>query len=216
MEITSIRRELNGERLVNLTRLAGDSGTDEGERRLQLIWQNFRIVECAKANAAVLGTDHPDFVEGKDAAAANSAELFEGELLNAGVSGVPLTRLSSVHAHYFGGGFEKVVGKKLRQFVSERYEYDDKTGRVKAPAKLLNALRKIEARELIHEELEHVKKAKLKAEQRNEEPIKRPPMMAPSETVFDPDKRPRYASTKLTPDELEERTGMGKGGGKGF
>mmetsp|Transcript_82367 Transcript_82367/g.191285 ORF Transcript_82367/g.191285 Transcript_82367/m.191285 type:complete len:223 (+) Transcript_82367:62-730(+) len=214
MEVASIRRELTGERMVNLTRLAGDSGTDEGERRLQLIWQNFRIVDCTKANAMVLGTDHPAFVEGPTAAAGNSAELFETQLFPSGVGGIALDRLSAVHAHYFGGGFERIVGCKLRKFVADRYEYDEKTGRVRAPAKMLNKLRKAEARELLQEELEYMEKVKVQMGQRGEDlPKPKPVGLAPSETVFDPDKRPRYASTKMTPDECEER---GNFGGKGF
>mmetsp|Transcript_33030 Transcript_33030/g.71900 ORF Transcript_33030/g.71900 Transcript_33030/m.71900 type:complete len:174 (-) Transcript_33030:86-607(-) len=151
-EIASIRRELVGEREVRLTRLSPDSGTDEGERRRQLIWQNFRIRDGTAVNAFVIGEAHPDWIEGKEAAAANSAELFEGELFSSGVAGVHVDRLSSMHSHYFGGGFEKCVGKKLRAFVKERYEYDEKTGMVKAPTKLLTALRKMEARGLIEEE----------------------------------------------------------------
>eukprot|EP00406_Dinophysis_acuminata_P008181 CAMPEP_0179238428 /NCGR_PEP_ID=MMETSP0797-20121207/14943_1 /TAXON_ID=47934 /ORGANISM="Dinophysis acuminata, Strain DAEP01" /LENGTH=309 /DNA_ID=CAMNT_0020945725 /DNA_START=60 /DNA_END=987 /DNA_ORIENTATION=- len=218
MEVSSIRRDLAGERQVNLTRLAGDTGTDEGERRLQLIWQNFRIIECTKANAYVLGTDHPDFCEGRDAAAGNSAELFESELFPAGNAGLKLERLSTIHSHYFGGGFERVVGKKLRQFVSERFVYDEKTGKVVAQAKVLTALRKIEARELIQDEKQYVKRLKVQMEKRSEGEIpsqKLPVGMAPSEAIFDPDKRPRYASTKMTPDECEERAG-GSFGGKGM
>mmetsp|Transcript_18503 Transcript_18503/g.36294 ORF Transcript_18503/g.36294 Transcript_18503/m.36294 type:complete len:249 (+) Transcript_18503:92-838(+) len=214
MEVASIRRELTGERLVSLTRLAGDSGTDEGERKLQLIWQNFRIQDCTKANAMVLGTDHPDFLEGKEAAAGNSAELFEDSLFPAGVAGVALEKLSSVHSHYFGSGFEKVVGKKLRAFVSDRYEYDEKTGRVKAPTKMLSKLRRTEARELVQDELEYQEKVKDKMASRGQAP-KDPPKpvgLATTDNIFDPDKRPRYASTKLTPDECEERGSMGGGG----
>merc|ERR1712129_268569 len=195
-EVASIRRELTGERLVSLTRLAGDSGTDGGERKLQLIWQNFRVQDCTKANAMVLGTDHPDFLESKEAAAGNSAELFEDSLFPAGVAGVALEKLSSVHSHYFGSGFEKVVGKKLRAFVSDRYEYDEKTGRVRASAKMLNALRKMEARELVAEERDFHDTVKTKLLKRGTEEPVRPPPMAPSDALFDPDKRPRYASTK--------------------
>jgi len=216
-EIAGIRRELTGERQVNLTRLTGDSGTDEGERRLQLIWQNFRIMDCKKVNATVLGTDHPDFCEGKEAAAANSAELFETELIEAGNSGLALERLSSTHAHYFGSGFERVVGKKLRAFVSEKFEYDDKTGRARASAKMLNVLRKQEARGLIHEQIGYHADVKRRMLTKEREAVKPPPML-PSQTVFDPDQRPRYASTKMQPDELEDRGGGfdGKGGGKGL
>jgi len=222
MEVASIRRELTGERLVSLTRLAGDSGTDEGERKLQLIWQNFRVLDCTKANATVLGTDHPDFLEGKEAAAGNSAELFEDNLFPAGVAGVALEKLSSVHSHYFGSGFEKVVGKKLRAFVSDRYEYDEKTGRVRAPAKMLAKLRKTEARELVQDELEYQERVKDKMASRGAAPTDppKPVGLATTDNIFDPDKRPRYASTKLTPDECEERGSMGggmpnMGGGKG-
>mmetsp|Transcript_10643 Transcript_10643/g.28920 ORF Transcript_10643/g.28920 Transcript_10643/m.28920 type:complete len:224 (-) Transcript_10643:70-741(-) len=215
MEIANIRRELAGERTVNLTRLAGDSGTDEGERRLQLIWQNFRILDCVQANAMVLGTDHPGFLEGKEAAAENSGELFDAQLFPAGVGGFALDRLSSIHSHYFGSGFERVVGVKLRQFVSERYLYDEKTGTVKAHAKMLNKLRKAEARELIEEELEYQEGVKVKLADQGKGPKPKPVGMAPSETLFDPDKRPRYASTKMTPDECEERGPGGGPGGKG-
>mmetsp|Transcript_58464 Transcript_58464/g.131722 ORF Transcript_58464/g.131722 Transcript_58464/m.131722 type:complete len:230 (+) Transcript_58464:72-761(+) len=221
MEVASIRRELMGERTVNLTRLAGDSGTDEGERRLQLIWQNFRVIDCTTANAAVLGSEHPGFLEGKDAAAGNSEELFEGQLFTAGVSGLALDRLSACHAHYFGGGFEKLVGCKLRKFVVDRYEYDEKTGRVRAPAKMLSKLRRSEARELVAEELDYQARVKDSMVNKDDEaPKVKPVGLAPSEAVFDPDKRPRYASTKMTPDECEERTsfngGVGGKGGGGF
>ncbi|CAK9061792.1 Uncharacterized protein SCF082_LOCUS32313 [Durusdinium trenchii] len=114
-EIASLRRELAGERLVPLNRLAGDSGTDDGERRHQLVWQNFRIKDCTSANAMVLGTEHPEFIEGQEAAAANTVDLFDSmELYPAGVVGVPLERLATVHGHYFGSGFEKTVGRQLR------------------------------------------------------------------------------------------------------
>lgn len=168
-EIGSLRRELDGEREVRLQRLSGDTGTDEGERRLQLIWQNFRIHNCTKADAVVLGTEHPEFCEGRAAAAGNSEELFETELFPAGPSGVPLQRLSTIHSYYFGGGFEKSVGVKLRAFVTQRYEYDEKTGRVKAKAKVLTALRKMEARELVADEREFAKKAKTELYVKNEE-----------------------------------------------
>ncbi|CAJ1351579.1 unnamed protein product [Effrenium voratum] len=160
-EIASLRRELAGERLVPLTRLAGDSGTDDGERRHQLVWQNFRIKDCTTANATVLGTEHPDFIEGNEAAAANTVELFETmELYPAGIDGVPLDRLASIHAHYFGSGFEKCVGKKLRAFCTERFEYDDRSRKVRASNKVLTAMRKVEARDLIVEEKEHFKRYK--------------------------------------------------------
>ncbi|CAL1137713.1 unnamed protein product [Cladocopium goreaui] len=145
-EIASLRRELAGEVLMPLNRLAGDSGTDDGERRQQLVWQNFRIKDCTTANAMVLGTEHPEFIEGHEAAAANTVELFEiMELYPAGVAGVSLDRLAQVHGHYFGSGFEKTVGKKLRQFCIEKFEYDDRTRKVKASQKVLNAMRKVEA-----------------------------------------------------------------------
>merc|ERR1712151_1123001 len=116
------------------------------------IWQNFRIVDCTKASAAVLGTDHPNFLEGQAAAAANSHDLFESELVTVGVAGLALDRLSATHAHYFGGGFERLVGKKLRAFVTERFDFDEKAGMVKAKPKLINVIRKREARDLIDEE----------------------------------------------------------------
>jgi len=217
MEIAAIRRELAGERHVSLSRLSGDSGTDEGERRLQLIWQNFRIIDCTKATATVLGTDHPEFCEGKEAASGNSQELFETQLFEAGVAGLALERLSSTHAHYFGSGFERVVGKKLRAFVQDKFVYDEKTGRVKASAKMLNALRRVEARGLVQEQIDYHADVKKRLLTKEREPVKPPPML-PSQTVFDPDQRPRYASTKMQPDELEERGGGfdGKGGGKGL
>jgi len=217
LEVASLRRELQGERQINLTRLAGDTGTDEGEKRLQLIWQNFRISDCTKANAAVLGTDHPGYVEGKEAAAGNSIDLFESLLIPAGVSGVALEKLSSVHSHYFGGGFEKLVGTKLRKFVTERYDYDETTGRVKASANILNRNRKREARELIDEELKFKKQMKYdmikKADGAGPKP--QPVGLPPSQDAFDPDYRPRYASTKMTPDECEERGTFGAPGAGG-
>jgi len=218
-EIAAIKRELQGERMVSLTRLAGDTGTDEGEWRNQVIWQNFRILNCTKTNAAVLGTGHPDYCEGKEAAGQNTQDLFETVLFPAGVAGVALEKLSSTHSHYFGSGFEKVVGKKLRAFVSDRFEYDDKTGKVRASNKMLAALRKLEARDLVDEQKEYHERMKEKLVNRNKEaPVVKPPTFAPSQTVFDPDHRPRYASTKMQPDELEERGGGfdGKGGGKGL
>eukprot|EP00405_Crypthecodinium_cohnii_P004825 CAMPEP_0194762004 /NCGR_PEP_ID=MMETSP0323_2-20130528/14597_1 /TAXON_ID=2866 ORGANISM="Crypthecodinium cohnii, Strain Seligo" /NCGR_SAMPLE_ID=MMETSP0323_2 /ASSEMBLY_ACC=CAM_ASM_000346 /LENGTH=227 /DNA_ID=CAMNT_0039683991 /DNA_START=117 /DNA_END=800 /DNA_ORIENTATION=- len=217
-EIAQIRRDLQGERTISLTRLTGDTGTDDGERRSQLIWQNFKILEPTKATAVVLGSDHPDYAEGKDAAAANSAALFETELIPAGPAGVPLERLSTIHSHYFGSGFEKAVGKKLRQFVTEKFEYDEATKRAKAPPKLLNVLRKREARELINEELDHSFSVKRQMVEKPKREMVKPPVFAPSQMVFDPDMRPRYATTKMQPDELEERGGGfdGKGGGKGL
>jgi len=219
VEIAGIRRDLAGERQVNLNRLAGDTGTDEGERRNQLIWQNFRIVDCTKATAAVLGTDHPKFCEGKEAAAENAQELFETELFSAsGGGGVPIDRLSTMYSHYFGAGFERVVGKRLREFCQERFEYDDKTGRVKASAKVLTALRKGEARELLSEEIGQMYQMKRQRRDTSKPEAAKPPVMLPSQTAYDPDQRPRYASTKMQPDELEERGGGfdGKGGGKGL
>jgi len=224
-EIASIRRDLMGERTVALSRIGGDTGTDEGERRTQLIWQNFRVKNCTSAHAVVLGTDHPEFAEGKDAAAQNSQELFENELYQAGIAGVALDRLCTVHSHYFGGGFEKIVGKKLRQFVKEKFDFDDKAGRAKAPTKMLNVLRRQEARSLVAEEEDFLAESKekmLSNRGKNYAPPN-PVGLAPTEMGFDPDKRPRYASTKMTPDECEERGppgGMvgllpGKGGGKG-
>mmetsp|Transcript_33908 Transcript_33908/g.97590 ORF Transcript_33908/g.97590 Transcript_33908/m.97590 type:complete len:228 (-) Transcript_33908:96-779(-) len=216
-EIAAIKRELQGERMVSLTRLSGDTGTDEGEWRNQVIWQNFRITNCTKTNAAVLGTAHPDYCEGKEAASLNTQDLFETVLFPAGVSGVALEKLSSTHAHYFGSGFEKVVGKKLRVFVSERFEYDEKTAKARASNKMLAALRKLEARDLVVEQKEYHERMKERLSSRGTEAVK-PPTFAPSQTVFDPDHRPRYASTKMQPDELEERGGGfdGKGGGKGL
>lgn len=214
-EIAAIRRELQGEKSISLNRLSGDCGTDEGERRSQLIWQHFRIKNCTKVTAAVLGTDHPEFAEGKDAAAGNSAELFESELIPAGPVGLPLSRLSAIHAHYFGGGFERVVGKKLRQFVQERYEYDEKSGKAKASAKLLDRLRRVEAKELIREELAYAEK--LKEEAKNKDKKRKgedPGSMMSAEARLERSqremdvmagKRPRYASTKMEPDECEEK-----------
>jgi len=173
VEVSAIRRELAGELEVRLSRLAPDGGTDEGERRQQLIWQKFRIRNGTTAVASVLGDLHPDFLEGQEAAQMNTAELFESELISASVAGLPMGRLATVHSHYFGVGFERSVGKRLRQFVSERYEYDEKTGRVKAPAKILEALRKMEARELLREEREWQQKEKEKMFSRNEEDGKR-------------------------------------------
>eukprot|EP00434_Breviolum_minutum_P024468 symbB.v1.2.021609.t1/scaffold1868.1/size97867/3 len=215
-EIASLRRELAGERLVPLNRLAGDSGTDDGLRRQQLVWQNFRIKDCTTANALVLGTEHPDFIEGHDAAAANTVELFEVlELYPAGVLGVGLDRLAQIHTHYFGGGFEKTVGKKLRQFCIEKFEYDDRTRKVKASQKVLNAMRKAEARDLVVEEKEHFKRYK-QDQVKEREPVKPPPFaLAAPQVAFDADHRPRYATTKMTPDELEERPMNAKGMGKG-
>mmetsp|Transcript_82715 Transcript_82715/g.149194 ORF Transcript_82715/g.149194 Transcript_82715/m.149194 type:complete len:332 (+) Transcript_82715:95-1090(+) len=222
MEITALRRELAGERQVILSRIAGDSGTDEGERKLQLIWQNFRIKDCTKATAVVLGTDSADFVEGKEAALANTKELFETELFPAGSVGVPLERLSSIHAHYFGAGFEKVVGVKLRKFITDNFEYDDKGTRVKASLKVLNALRKMEARELVAEEKDWAKRTKFDNTNKEKQVKIQPPPFALSapQVHFDPDHRPRYGTTKMTPDELEDRPmsakGMGKGGPMGM
>lgn len=218
VEINAIKRDLTGERFVPLSRAAGDSGTDEGERKSQLIWQNFRIENCTKASAIVLGTEHQNFLEGKEAAAANSAELFETELINAGGTGVALEKLSSIHAHYFGSGFERVVGKKLRNFVDERYNLDSKTGIASVSERLLGALRKREAKELMQEEMELQGRVKRQALEKNKRVAPKPPSMAPSQVVFDPDQRPRYATTKMQPDELEERAGGfdGKGGGKGL
>jgi len=216
IEIAALRRELVGERQVSFTRLAGDSGTDEGERRAKLIWQNFRIQEPTKVTAVVLGTEHPEFCEGKDAAQGNAKELFETELFPAGAAGVPLERLSTVFSHYFAVGFERCVGLRLRQFVTQHFEHDDKTGRAKASPKLLAAMRKTEARALVAEEKDYSKKQKIENEQKLKagKEMPKPPCMMPSEVAFDPDKRPRYASTKMQPDELEESFG-GKGGGKG-
>ncbi|CAJ1351580.1 unnamed protein product [Effrenium voratum] len=215
-EIASLRRELAGERLVPLTRLAGDSGTDDGERRHQLVWQNFRIKDCTTANATVLGTEHPDFIEGNEAAAANTVELFETmELYPAGIDGVPLDRLASIHAHYFGSGFEKCVGKKLRAFCTERFEYDDRSRKVRASNKVLTAMRKVEARDLIVEEKEHFKRYKAGLIE-GPPTVKPPPFALAAPAVhFDGEHRPRYATTKMTPDELEERPMNAKGLGKG-
>eukprot|EP00933_Yihiella_yeosuensis_P004873 TRINITY_DN109275_c0_g1_i1.p1 TRINITY_DN109275_c0_g1~~TRINITY_DN109275_c0_g1_i1.p1 ORF type:complete len:253 (+),score=70.69 TRINITY_DN109275_c0_g1_i1:78-761(+) len=221
MEIAALRRELSGEKQVLFSRIGGDSGTDEGERRQQLLWQNFRVVNGSKANAIVLGTEHDDFVEGRDAAAANSKELFETELF-AKPDGVPLERLSTVHSHYFGSGFEKVVGSKLRQFVSQNFDLDEKTKKVKPSMQVVNALRKREARDLLEAEREHLKKAKVEVVNKKPEKVQAPAFaaMAAPPMAFDSDYRPRYASTKMTPDELEERPmqgkGMGKGGFEGF
>jgi len=224
-EIANIRRDLSGEKSVLLSRLSGDCGTDEGEKRCQLIWQTFRIVNCTKVNAVVLGTDHPDFCEGKEAAAGNSAELFETELIPAGQNGVKLERLSSVHTHYFGGGFERIVGQKLRAFVEERYDYDTTAGKAKASTKLLNALRKLEAREIVGELLEYEDKTKEKMKsadyKRRAEEIANmmssEARMERSQREMDmmSGKRPRYASTKMEPDECEDFGGAMKGGGKG-
>merc|ERR1719440_213439 len=173
----------------------------------------------------VLGTDHPDFCEGKEAAAGNSAELFETELIPAGQHGLKLERLSSVHSHYFGGGFERIVGQKLRAFVEERYDYDTAAGKVKASTKLLNALRKLEAREIVGELLEYEDKAKEKMKstdyKRRAEEIANmmssEARMERSQREMDmmSGKRPRYASTKMEPDECEDFGGAMKGGGKG-
>mmetsp|Transcript_17590 Transcript_17590/g.40884 ORF Transcript_17590/g.40884 Transcript_17590/m.40884 type:complete len:174 (-) Transcript_17590:107-628(-) len=156
-EIALIRRELVGETEVRLTRLVPDTGTDEGEKKRFLIWQNFRLRDGTGVNAMVMGEESPDFCEGKEAAAANTVELFDSELFNAGAKGVHVDRLSNVHSYYFGGGFERVVGKKLRAFIKEKYEYDEKTGVVKANTKLLNAMRKREVKDIqnqLYEEAE--------------------------------------------------------------
>eukprot|EP00929_Paragymnodinium_shiwhaense_P031027 TRINITY_DN17475_c0_g1_i1.p1 TRINITY_DN17475_c0_g1~~TRINITY_DN17475_c0_g1_i1.p1 ORF type:complete len:180 (-),score=75.31 TRINITY_DN17475_c0_g1_i1:185-724(-) len=150
-EVAAIKRELTGEREVRLLRLEPDGGTDEGERRRQLIWQNFRIHNGTSSDPKVLGEEHPDYCEGKEAAQGNTSELFDSELLDAGLSGVHVDRLAKIHSHWFGSGFEKSVGKKLRQFVKDKYEYDEKTGLVKAQTKMINAMRKMEAREIIGE-----------------------------------------------------------------
>eukprot|EP00441_Pelagodinium_beii_P043211 CAMPEP_0197650208 /NCGR_PEP_ID=MMETSP1338-20131121/30800_1 /TAXON_ID=43686 ORGANISM="Pelagodinium beii, Strain RCC1491" /NCGR_SAMPLE_ID=MMETSP1338 /ASSEMBLY_ACC=CAM_ASM_000754 /LENGTH=225 /DNA_ID=CAMNT_0043224561 /DNA_START=56 /DNA_END=733 /DNA_ORIENTATION=- len=216
MELAQMKRELQGERAIPLSRIAGDSGTDEGERKHQLVWQNFRIQDATKASAMVLGTEHPDWCEGREAAAGNSVELFETtELFPAGPLGVPLDRLSAIHAHYFGSGFEKTIGKKLREFCTEKFEYDEKTRRVKASAKVLNALRKVEARDLVAEEKDWAKKAK--TDMMKEKEMVKPPAfaLAATQVHFDADHRPRYATTKMTPDELEERPMNAKGMGKG-
>jgi len=223
-EVSNIRRDLQGEKTVLLSRLSGDCGTDEGEKRCQLIWQTFRIRDCTKVSAVVLGTDHKDYLEGKEAAAGNSAELFESELIPAGPAGVKLERLSSVHSHYFGGGFERIVGIKLRKFVEDRYDYDTVKGTVKASVRLLNALRKLEAKEIVGQLLDYEEEARTKAKnpkKRNAEEIA--DMMSSearnerSQREMDmmQGKRPRYASTKMEPDECEDFGGMGKGGGKG-
>jgi len=222
-EITNIRRDLSGEKQVLLSRLAGDCGTDEGEKRCQLIWQTFRIKDCTKVTAVVLGTDHPEFAEGKEAAAGNSAELFETELIPAGPKGVKIERLSSDHSHYFGGGFERIVGQKLRGFVEERYEYNG--GTVKASDRLLNALRKLEAKEIVGELLEFEEQARQKLKRgvdkkRAEEiasMMSSEARMERSQREMDmmSGKRPRYASTKMEPDECEDFGGSMKGGGKG-
>lgn len=218
-EISGIRRELFGERTANLTRIAGDTGTDEGERRMQLIWQHFRIHDCTKASAYVLGTEHPQFCEGKEAAAGNSAELFESELYNAGIKGVSVDRLSLVYSHYFGSGFERVVGQKLRAFVKERFDYDDATGMVKASSKVIDGLRKIEARGLMNEEKDYQWDARQQARTADKQKKRTAPpgMLSTPADIFDPDKRPRYATTKMTPDECEEHGALaGKGMGKGM
>eukprot|EP00913_Durusdinium_trenchii_P016074 g15108.t1 len=164
----------------------------------------------------VLGTEHPEFIEGQEAAAANTVDLFDSmELYPAGVVGVPLERLATVHGHYFGSGFEKTVGKKLRQFCIEKFEYDDRTKKVRLSAKLLNAMRKNEARDLIKEEHAHFKRYK-EGLIEEREPVKPPPFaLAAPQVAFDADHRPRYATTKMTPDELEERPMNAKGLGKG-
>merc|ERR1719387_570249 len=190
---------------------------DEDDRRRQLIWQNFRIKDCTKANALVLGTDHPDYLEGKEAAAGNSQELFEQELIESGNKGVAVERLLTLHTHYFGGGFEKVVGTKLKAFLQEKFQVDDAKKMVKISTKLLDAIRMKEARSLLEEEKEYQRDLKRKvAEQK---PYKKPEPIgmggAPVD-IFDPDKRPRYASTKMVPDECDERVGGGLlAGGKG-
>mmetsp|Transcript_40864 Transcript_40864/g.73819 ORF Transcript_40864/g.73819 Transcript_40864/m.73819 type:complete len:172 (-) Transcript_40864:114-629(-) len=153
-EIAAIRRELVGETEVRLMRVSPDTGTDEGEKKRFLIWQNFRLRDGTGVNAMILGEDHPEFCEGKEAASRNSVELFDQELFNAGPAGVHVDRLSNIHSHYFGGGFERVVGKRLRAFVKEKYDYDEKTGMVKADPKALNALRRLEVRQIQEEERE--------------------------------------------------------------
>merc|ERR550525_2112453 len=86
---------------------------------------------------------------------------------------------------------------------------------VEAPAKILSALRKREASELVREEIDSGCKVRKQAHE--PKAAAKPPVMAPSQVVFDPDHRPRYATTKMQPDELEERTGFdGKGMGKGM
>lgn len=149
--------------------------------------------------------------------------FFETELIPEGGRGVKLERLSQIHSHYFGGGFERIVGVKLRAFVQERYEYVD--GSVKAPVKLLNALRKAEARELVGQLLDYEEDEKQKLKQQRAGKRNMPDIasmmsnearMERSQNEMDimQGKRPRYASTKIEPDECEDHGGMmGKGGG---
>lgn len=223
-EIQNIRRELSGEKQVPLNRLAGDCGTEEGEKRSQLIWQTFRIKDCTKVTAVVLGTEHPEFCEGKEAAAGNSQELFESELIPEGTRGLKLDRLSSTHSHYFGGGFERCVGVKLRAFCEDKFEYDSSKGMVKAPAKLLNVLRRMEQKEIANDLIEYEEKARaqMSRSQLKKKADEIASMMSSearmerSQNEMDimSGKRPRYASTKMEPDECEDFSGM-KGAGKG-
>merc|ERR1712187_871495 len=75
-------------------------------------------------------------------------------------------------------------------------------------------MRKAEARNLIEEELHHKKQMKIEMSKRGDGllPKPQPVGLAPSQDVFDPDHRPRYASTKMTPDECEERGTLGAAG----
>ncbi|CAL1137714.1 unnamed protein product [Cladocopium goreaui] len=71
------------------------------------------------------------------------------------------------------------------------------------------------ARDLVVEEKVHFKKFK-DAQVQEREPVKPPPFALAAPAVhFDADHRPRYATTKMTPDELEERPMNAKGLGKG-
>merc|ERR1719377_508480 len=95
---------------------------------------------------------------------------------------------------------------------------------VKAPVKLLNALRRIEAKEIVGELLDYESQAKEKMKssglKKKAEEIasmmSSEARMERSQNEMDimSGKRPRYASTKMEPDECEDFSGM-KGAGKG-
>merc|ERR1712139_560404 len=103
--------------------------------------------------------------------------------------------------------------------------YNSSNGMVTASAKLLNTLRKAEAREIVgqlldFEEQERNKAKDTKGLKRRAEEIANmmssEARMERSQNEMDimSGKRPRYASTKMEPDECEDFGGM-KGGVKG-
>lgn len=147
-KVVAIRNELVGRYKVDLSELSLDPATKEGEKRRLLILQHFRVKDL-RGNGVVMGENCGDFLEGRLAAIANTEELFDGELLSAGSKGILIEKLSQTHVHYFGGGFANIIGKKIRAFVKERYQLDERTGLLKAKQKDLDDSRTLEAMRIV-------------------------------------------------------------------